>query len=69
MIPNTFVRLTFLVARRRAMASGDAAAVSRMHDVLQSGQRAGTIPLMAGEITAQLDREYAVLLTPQICHR
>ncbi|KAJ7766214.1 hypothetical protein B0H16DRAFT_1687215 [Mycena metata] len=53
-------RLDFLVARKRAMASGDHAAVRKMHDILQRMQRAGLIDLTATQIRDQLEREYGL---------
>ncbi|KAJ6545239.1 hypothetical protein B0H19DRAFT_1075585 [Mycena capillaripes] len=56
------LRLTFFVARRRAMASGDSGAVRKMHDVLL--QRAGAVNLTPTQIRGQLEREYRVTLDP-----
>jgi hypothetical protein len=54
------VRISFLVARRRAMASGDPCAVRNMHQILSTLQRAGILLLTRGKITGQLEREYCV---------
>jgi hypothetical protein len=57
------VRLTFFVARRRAMASGDPTAVHKMHNILQSHQRMGLFNLTADQIRGQLEREYRIVLS------
>ncbi|KAJ7203912.1 hypothetical protein C8J57DRAFT_1735195 [Mycena rebaudengoi] len=49
-------RSTFLVARRRAMASGDVRAVHKMHEILNNLiDEFGVTP---AQLTAQLEREY-----------
>ncbi|KAJ7138376.1 hypothetical protein C8R44DRAFT_848189 [Mycena epipterygia] len=63
-IPDPVLRLVFLVARRRAMASGGRGAVCKMHDVLSRLQRAGVLDLTPEQITSQLEREYRVALSP-----
>ncbi|KAJ7168784.1 hypothetical protein C8R46DRAFT_1218177 [Mycena filopes] len=54
------LRLLFLVARRRAMASGDPTAVAKMHAVLHGFRDA--FGLTAEQIRRQLEREYRVTL-------
>ncbi|KAJ7494001.1 hypothetical protein FB451DRAFT_1491593 [Mycena latifolia] len=62
-------RLIFLIARRRAMASGDRGAVCKMYDVLDGLQRAGVINLTQAQIRGQLEREYRVSLDhAEGCH-
>ncbi|KAJ6467831.1 hypothetical protein C8R45DRAFT_1105937 [Mycena sanguinolenta] len=60
------VRMAFYVARRRAMASGDPEAVSKMHSILQNLQHTGTVDLTAHQIRDQLEREYRVVLVPAV---
>ncbi|KAJ7690989.1 hypothetical protein B0H17DRAFT_1201339 [Mycena rosella] len=62
-IQDPVLRLMFLIARRRAMASGDRGAVGKMHDVLVRQQRAGAFDVTLLQIPGQLEREYRVELT------
>ncbi|KAJ7111642.1 hypothetical protein C8R43DRAFT_1159390 [Mycena crocata] len=64
-IPNPVYRLTFLIARRRAMATGDRGAVCKMYDVLARQQLLGYFNLTAAQIRGQLEREYRVALSPR----
>ncbi|KAJ7264655.1 hypothetical protein C8J57DRAFT_1718540 [Mycena rebaudengoi] len=61
-IQDPGLRISFLVARRRAMASGDPRAVRNMHQILSTLQRAGILLLTPVQITGQLEREYRVQL-------
>ncbi|KAJ7713985.1 hypothetical protein B0H16DRAFT_1619628 [Mycena metata] len=61
-IPDPLLRPMFLVARRRAMTSGDICAVSKMHEMLMCFQHAGLFNLTPTQIRSQLEREYRVVL-------
>ncbi|KAJ7454589.1 hypothetical protein B0H11DRAFT_1926413 [Mycena galericulata] len=62
-IPHSVLRIVFLVARRRAMASGDPGAVRKMHDVLSRLQREGFVDLTPAQIRGQLEREYRMVIS------
>ncbi|KAJ7690961.1 hypothetical protein B0H17DRAFT_1201318 [Mycena rosella] len=61
-IQDPVLRLMFLIARRRAMASGDRGAVGKMHDVLVRQQRAGVFDVTLLQIRGQLEREYREMM-------
>ncbi|KAJ7041365.1 hypothetical protein C8F04DRAFT_1391181 [Mycena alexandri] len=61
-IPDPLNRPMFLIARRRAMTSGDPCAVAKMHEILMCFQRTGFFNLTAEQIRTQLEREYRVVL-------
>ncbi|KAJ6592368.1 hypothetical protein B0H19DRAFT_1224383 [Mycena capillaripes] len=64
-IPDPVGRTMFLIARRRAMTSGDRGAVYKMHSILEQLQRSGYLAVTAEQIRDQLEREYRVALMPR----
>ncbi|KAJ7259029.1 hypothetical protein C8J57DRAFT_1234019 [Mycena rebaudengoi] len=57
-------RLVFLVARRRAMASGSLPAIYIMYTIMEYQERAGLHHLTLDRIRGQFEREYRVTITP-----
>ncbi|KAJ7653941.1 hypothetical protein DFH06DRAFT_1330035 [Mycena polygramma] len=58
------MRVVFLVARRRAFASGDPVAVRKMFNLLRGQQRAGFVNLTVAQIRGQFEREFRLTLGP-----
>ncbi|KAJ6474486.1 hypothetical protein C8R47DRAFT_1221201 [Mycena vitilis] len=63
-IQESGMRIVFLVARRRAFASGDPVAVREMFNLLRGQQRVGLVNLTATQIRGQLEREFRLRLGP-----
>ncbi|KAJ7607259.1 hypothetical protein DFH06DRAFT_1347524 [Mycena polygramma] len=57
-------RDVFLVARRRAMASGSLPAIHMMYTIVLDGTLNGYYPLTPEQIRRQFEREYRVAITP-----
>ncbi|KAJ7262967.1 hypothetical protein C8J57DRAFT_445437 [Mycena rebaudengoi] len=63
-LPDPASRIVFLVARRRAMASGSPSAVYTMYKIIESLQKEGTTNLTLDQIRRQFEKEYGIPLTP-----
>ncbi|KAJ7176069.1 hypothetical protein C8R43DRAFT_1230303 [Mycena crocata] len=59
-------RLAFLVARRRAFASGSPSAVYAMYSILELCQRAGLVNLTLEQMRRQFEIEYGLSLAPDL---
>ncbi|KAJ7259737.1 hypothetical protein C8J57DRAFT_1638813 [Mycena rebaudengoi] len=63
-VPDPASRIFFLVARRRAVASGSPSAVYTMYKIMEYLQKKGTINLILDQIRRQFEKEYNIPLTP-----
>ncbi|KAJ7259729.1 hypothetical protein C8J57DRAFT_1339037 [Mycena rebaudengoi] len=63
-MPHPASRIVFLVARRRAMASGSPPAIYMMYKIMEYLQKEATINLTPDQIRRQFEKEYGIPLTP-----